>query len=114
VLAINPLIPAPHRYLAAAAEALGDRTLAIESHRVVLMIDPFDQAEQHFRLAKLLADDDQQLGPAKREVILALEQAPRFREAHRLLLQIVSRTQQSTPTTIPTSQPADTPPKAAP
>jgi tetratricopeptide (TPR) repeat protein len=102
VLAINPLIPAPHRYLADAAEALGDRELAIDSQRILLSMDPFDAAEHHYRLARLLSSDQSQLQTAKHEVILALEDAPRFREAHRLLLDIVSRIH---PATAPASQP---------
>jgi tetratricopeptide (TPR) repeat protein len=103
VLAVNPLIPAPHRYLAQAAEALNERALAIESHRLLLMMNPLDAADHHYRLARLLVDD-QQLAPARREVLQALEEAPRYREAHRLLLEIVGKMDQ--PATRPTTQPA--------
>jgi hypothetical protein len=43
----------------------------------------------HFRLARLLHEDRQP--SAKRHVLLALEEAPRFRTAQRLLLEIVGK-----------------------
>jgi tetratricopeptide (TPR) repeat protein len=90
LLGINPLIATPHRYAAMAAEALGDRAKAIEARRTLLMLDPLDKADHHYRLAKLLAEDNQ-LPAAKREVLQALEDAPRFREAHQLLLELVDK-----------------------
>ena len=90
VLAINPLVPAPHRSLAQAAEALGDRSSAIEAHRTLLRLDPLDRSEHHFQLARLLADE-QQLPEARRQAVMALEEAPRYRAAHRLLLDIVAK-----------------------
>lgn len=90
VMAVNPLTPAPHRHLAAAAEALGERSAAIESHRTLLKLDPLDAAEHHYRLAKLLAEDGQ-LADARHSVVRALEEAPRYRAAHRLLLEIVAK-----------------------
>ena len=95
MLAINPLVPAPHRYLAQASEALKDRPLAIEAHRTLLLLDPLDRSEHHYRLAKLLVEDNQ-LPAARQEVIRALEEAPRYRAAHQLLLEIVNRTGGST------------------
>ncbi len=89
-LAINPLIPAPHRMLALAAEALGDRATAMEAHRALLVLDPTDGVEQHYRLSKLLFEENQ-LAEARREVDLSLEEAPRFRDAHRLLLDIADK-----------------------
>ena len=80
-------VPPPHRYLAQAAEALGERPLAIEAQRTLLMLDPLDRADHHYKLAKLLVEE-KQLPAAKREVVKALEEAPRFRDAHRLLLEI--------------------------
>jgi tetratricopeptide (TPR) repeat protein len=102
---INPLIPAPHRYAAQAAEALNDRPRAIEAWRTLLVLDPLDRADHHYRLAKLLAEDNQ-LPEAKRQVLQALEDAPRFREAHQLLLQLVDRTPTApAPAPAPTEEP---------
>jgi tetratricopeptide (TPR) repeat protein len=85
-LAVNPLVPAPYRFRAEAAEKLGQKSAAIDSYRTALKLDPADPAEVHYRLARLLLHDD---GPqAKRHVLQALEEAPRFRDAHRLLLEI--------------------------
>jgi tetratricopeptide (TPR) repeat protein len=92
MLAINPLVAAPHRHLARAAEALGERKPAIDANRALLVLQPLDKAEIHFRLAGLLRDEGLH-DDAKREVIEALEQAPRYLAAHRLLLEI---TRQST------------------
>jgi uncharacterized protein HemY len=103
VLAINPLTPAPHRALVQAAEALGERRLAMEGHRTLLLLDPLDRAEHHYRLARLLADE-RELPAARAEVVRSLEEAPRYRAAHRLLLEIVAK---AGPTTAPaTTRPA--------
>jgi len=85
-LAVNPLVPAPYRYLAQASEALGESAPAIQSYRTILLLDPPDPAEVHYKLARLLfrAGD-----PAtKRHVLKALEEAPRYRDALKLLLEI--------------------------
>ena len=108
VLAINPLVPGPHRFLAQAAEALADRPAAIHAHRTLLQMDPLDPADHHYRLAGLLAAE-QNLPEARRQVVRALEEAPRFRAAHQLLLEIASK-MESTPAT----QPVTTRPAAAP
>ncbi|MBN8246606.1 MAG: hypothetical protein J0L84_04100 [Verrucomicrobia bacterium] len=83
-LAVNPLSPAPYRALALAAESGGAVTNAVTPLRTLLLLDPPDPAEVHFRLARALhaAGDP----GARREVILALEESPRHREALRLLL----------------------------
>ncbi len=87
-LAVSPLQPAPHRVAAAAGEKLHDRRLAIDSYRALLLLNPIDPAEIHLRLATVL----QQAGDlvaAKRHALLALDEAPRFRAAHRRLLEII-------------------------
>jgi tetratricopeptide (TPR) repeat protein len=84
--AVNPLSLAPHTAEAEAREALGEKTAAISAYRTVLQLGPPDPAENHYRLARLLhATGDP---TAKREVLLALEDAPRFRAALALLLEI--------------------------
>jgi tetratricopeptide (TPR) repeat protein len=85
-LAVNPLLPEPHRARAEAAEALGEPGAAIESWHTLLALDPPDPAEAHYRLGRLL----HQAGDAraKRHVLQALEEAPRYRDAHRLLLEL--------------------------
>jgi tetratricopeptide (TPR) repeat protein len=88
LLAINPLIAAPHRALADAGIALGRNEQAITACRKLLLLDPPDPAQVHFDLARLLhARGDAEI-EAKRHALQALEDAPRFRDAQRLLLEI--------------------------
>jgi hypothetical protein len=99
--------------LAQSAEALGDRALAIEARRTLLMMNPLDVADQRYQLAKLLVAE-KQLPEARMQVVEALEQAPRFLEAHKLLLEITGNMDQQgmaspwerMPATLPTTQPA--------
>jgi tetratricopeptide (TPR) repeat protein len=108
LLAINPLIPAPYRGLAHASEQLGRADEALTAYRAVVMLDDTDPAETHYRLARLL----QKLGrrdEARREVLKSLDEAPRFLDAHRLLLQLVESppggTDPSSPSPTPRAQP---------
>lgn len=86
--AINPLLPSVYRLAATAAEETQNRDAAIIAWRSQLALDTDDRAEAHFRLARLW----QQAGDARarREVLMALEIAPRYRAAQDLLLQIVA------------------------
>lgn len=85
-LAVNPLLPQPYRQLAAAREAQGENRAAIGAYEKILRLDPADPADVHFRLGRLLyAESDP---GAKRQVLQALEEAPRFRAAHQLLLEL--------------------------
>jgi tetratricopeptide (TPR) repeat protein len=89
MLAVNPLVPGPHRYLARAAEKLSRRDEAIPAYRALLVFDTTDAAETHFRLAQLLHDAGEH-DRAKRHVLMALEEAPRFLDAHKLLLELTA------------------------
>jgi tetratricopeptide (TPR) repeat protein len=86
---VNPLRPESHRLAAQAHEELRQRKEAIESYTTLLALNPPDPAEVHFRLARLLHEDRDPL--AKRHVLLALEEAPRFRAAQKLLLEIAGK-----------------------
>ena len=88
LLAINPLSPVPHRGLAEAGVALRNNEMAITAYRKLLSLDPPDPSETHFQLAKLLHARGNADGEARRQVLEALEEAPRYREAQRLLLDI--------------------------
>lgn len=98
-LAVNPLAAPPYRRLAQASEQLGHAEEAIRAYRALLLLDPPDPAGAHFQLARLLyqAHDP----GAKRHLLQALEEAPRFREGHRLLLEMEAK---PAPKTVP---PAD-------
>jgi tetratricopeptide (TPR) repeat protein len=87
ILAVNPLQVAVHRQMAAAADKLNNRPLAIEAYRALLLMDPVDPAQAHWRLATLLHQQGDDAS-ARRHVLQALEEAPRFVEAHRLLLEL--------------------------
>jgi len=93
-LGTSPLSPAPHRGAAAAAEALGDDALAIDSYQALLLLEPFDPAEIHVKLATALQKKGD-LTAAKRHALLALEETPRFRAAHERLLAIVRQMEQN-------------------
>jgi tetratricopeptide (TPR) repeat protein len=85
-LAVNPLVAPPYRFVAEAADRAGHSATAIESYRALLELDPPDPAELHFRLAQLLhrAKDPE----AKRHLLDTLEEAPRYRAALALLLEM--------------------------
>lgn len=84
--AVNPLAPVAYRFLAEAGEKTGDVQASIEACRALLLLDPADPAELHYRLARLLKGAGD--ASAHREVLLALEEAPRYRDALRLLLEM--------------------------
>ena len=87
LLEVNPLLPQAQKARANASEHLGKTEDAISGLNAWLLMDPEDPAEAHFRLARLL---DQTGSPlAKFHVIAALEAAPRYRDAQRLLLKII-------------------------
>lgn len=88
-LAVAPLLPAPHRYLAQASEKTGQTQIAIGAYHALLQLDPPDPAETHFRLAQLLHQAENP--DARRHVLQALEEAPRYRAALRLLLELNDR-----------------------
>jgi tetratricopeptide (TPR) repeat protein len=90
-LAVNPLLAEPYHYLASASETLGRNSTAIQAYQTMLLLDPPDPADAHFRLARLL----HQAGDAgaKRHVLQALEEAPRFRDAHKLLIELTHDSQ---------------------
>jgi hypothetical protein len=56
------------------------------------LLDPADPADVNYRLGRLLLAKDP--AGAKRHVLLALAEAPRFRQAHRLLLKIINDTRE--------------------
>jgi tetratricopeptide (TPR) repeat protein len=85
-LAVNPLVPQPYVCLAESTEALEEADHAIAAWRKLLLLDPPDPAQAHFRLARLLHKKNDPA--AKMHALKALEEAPRFREAQKLLLQI--------------------------
>ena len=88
MLALNPLLPSPYRFLAVAAEQTQDDKATVESLTALAKMDPLDAADVHYRLASALFRQ-QQFPKAKDEVVRSLERAPRYRAAYDLLLKIV-------------------------
>ncbi|MCP3914725.1 MAG: hypothetical protein GY711_04095 [bacterium] len=88
-LAIQPMNAVSQRHLGTAARELGRIPDVIRAARAQLALDPVDPARVHFELARAsaLAGDG---AVAKREVLKALEEAPRFRAAHELLLELTA------------------------
>ena len=89
-LAVNPLLAEPHLNLGRASEALSKATAAIESYRRLLRLDPADPSDIHYRLGRLLKPSDPMA--ARRHILKALEDAPRFRAAHQFLQEFPDKT----------------------
>jgi tetratricopeptide (TPR) repeat protein len=88
LLAVNPLIPIGHEMLTRAGERLDHAEDVAAAQRALLEMDPADPALAHYRLSVAY----HQLGrtaEARREVMRALEDAPRFRAAQQLLLELI-------------------------
>jgi tetratricopeptide (TPR) repeat protein len=94
-MAVYPLINKVHWQLGSANEKLGKDQEAIEAYQRLLHLDYADPADLNFRLGRLLEDKDP--ATAKRYVLTALAEAPRFRQAHSLLLRLVEENQQQEP-----------------
>ncbi len=83
-IAVNPLATTPWRARYEAHLELGEDTVAITAAQTLLQLDPPDRAALHYGLAQLFSHQAD-LPAARRHVLLALEEAPRFRDAYRLL-----------------------------
>lgn len=82
-LAVNPMATTPWRTLLAIDERRGHAEAAVTAGRILLKLEPPDRAAIHYRVAKLLQAID--IDEARLHVLEALEDAPRFRDAHVLL-----------------------------
>ena len=91
LLAVNPLIPAPHRQLARAAEHLGDATRRSPPTGP----SPCSTTPTRPRCITAWRSCSSQAGKtdeARREVLKSLEEAPRFLDRPSLLLELVEPT----------------------
>jgi tetratricopeptide (TPR) repeat protein len=79
-------LKSPQQSIAHALEATGQPDAAIAAYKRLLVLEPDNPADVKFRLAKLLRGKDD--AAAKRHLIDALVLAPRFRDAHRLLMEM--------------------------
>jgi tetratricopeptide (TPR) repeat protein len=81
---IDPLRSDVQLQRARASEQVNSYEKAAESLLALLEMDPEDPARVHFRLAVALHQSNQ-LQEARRHVLMALEESPRYRDALRLL-----------------------------
>jgi cellulose synthase operon protein C len=84
---ISPYEPSIHVRLAEHLAAIGDPVRAVRERRAIVALDPVDRAEALYQLARALVDAGDRTS-ARREVILALEEAPSFERAQMLLLEL--------------------------
>lgn len=103
LLEIDPLSPAPYRALGEAEVKLGDAAKAVKNFETVLKLDPIDPAQVHYQIAEIVQKND--LKSARRHLLLALDEAPRFRDAHRLLLEVEERAHEADKKTSALSKP---------
>jgi len=85
-LAVNPLVKPPYRFLAEAAEKTGSVERAIGAYLALAQLEPANPAEVQYHLARLMKQSGKP--EARRHLLQALEEAPRYREALRLLLEM--------------------------
>jgi tetratricopeptide (TPR) repeat protein len=95
-LAVNPLMASSQRHFARATEELQRPKDAISAYQTLLQLDPPDLADVHFRLARLLQKSGDPT--ARRHALLAAEEAPRFRDALKLLLELTPEEKATKPT----------------
>lgn len=88
-LSVNPLAYQIYQYIGRASEETRQPSQAIQAYQTLLRLSPPDPAGAHYRLAVLLKDAE--APSALRHVLEALEHAPRFRDAHQLLLELSDR-----------------------
>lgn len=90
MFAIHPFLKHPYEVAARASEALSDPDGAVWALRKLLYLGPDNVVETNFAMARLLQTKDREA--AKRHLLDALAEAPRFREGHKLLLQLQAPT----------------------
>ena len=86
-LYIWPFEPGLHQRLAALHARLGGRAQVVRARRALVALDPVDRPEALYQLALALVEAGDAAG-ARREVLRALEIAPRFQRAQELLLRL--------------------------
>jgi tetratricopeptide (TPR) repeat protein len=99
VFAIDPFQSAALTRTAIAAEATGQMDIAVSMLRSLLPIQKDDAARLHFQIATLLRSTAPE--SARQHVLLSLAHAPRYRDAHKLLLQLVSNASTGTASETP-------------
>lgn len=88
VMYVDPLKKEPHRMLGELYMEQGQTSQAVAEFRTLLRMRPPDAAGAHFLLADALSRDGRKQ-EARQQVLLALEIAPGYEEAQKLLLKLV-------------------------
>lgn len=98
-IAISPMASTPWKSLFSAEKALGNQDSAIFAAKAFVHLEPSQAAQMRYELAQLYKKSNP--SEAKRQVLMALEDAPRYRLAYELLREInalsVSSEQESNP-----------------
>ena len=86
---VAPLDTRLHEKLGSLFLDTGDAAGAVREYQVLVALNPGDKAGSHYNLAKAYKADGQK-DKAREEAITALETAPEFRPAQKLLLEVSS------------------------
>ena len=86
VLAVNPYIKRAQSARASSLERLGNEDEAIVNYQRILAMGADNPSQIHYRLGDLLQEKEPDA--AKKHVLDALIGSPRFRKAHKLLLEM--------------------------
>jgi tetratricopeptide (TPR) repeat protein len=84
---VDPLDEELHRRLGDLYLALGNTDGAVREYAAVLTLKPLDQAASHYNLARAYRAASRR-DNAKEQLLLALEAAPGFRPAQKMLLEL--------------------------
>jgi tetratricopeptide (TPR) repeat protein len=103
LLSIQPFLKQPYELMARASEATGHPEDAVWSLKKLMFLGPDHPVEVNFSLARLLREKD--APTAKRHLVDALAEAPRFRDGHKLLLELQSTKPAEKPPTVTPSVP---------
>ena len=90
---IYPFDPETHQNLAELSFGQGDFAEALREYRAIVFLNPADQAEAHFNVARALLELGQRQ-EARKEVLRSLEIAPNYDPAQELLLKTLNSVEQ--------------------
>ncbi|MEO0446902.1 MAG: tetratricopeptide repeat protein, partial [Verrucomicrobiota bacterium] len=85
-LAVNPFLKRAHWCRGCAASELGKHAVAARSFGRLLALGPENPAEVRYRMAEALREEKPE--EARKALVEALVEAPRFLEAHEMLLEL--------------------------
>ena len=88
LLSVNPLQASTQKLAALAAQKLGRHDDRVRALTALAEMEPIDPAGLNFQLAQAL-DAIGKGNESRRRVLMALEQAPRYRDAQKLLLRLI-------------------------